>query len=57
MIHCDNKDRANILVDQFWSVLIKDETATLPELPQHNPIEDLQITEEGARKLLENIVL
>ena len=57
-LHCDSKDRANILVDQFRSVFTKDdETATLAELLQHNPIEDLQIREEGVRKLLENIVV
>ena len=48
----------SLVVDRFHSGFTKDdEAATLPELPHHNPIEDLQIREEGVRKLLENIVL
>ncbi|KAK7103646.1 hypothetical protein V1264_018511 [Littorina saxatilis] len=54
---CESKNKADILVNQFRSVFTQEQKGKprLPELPQHNPIEDLQIREEGVKKLLQNI--
>ena len=57
ILHCDPKQKANLLNKQFSSVFGTDDDSTLPELgpSQYPDMDDIRITTAGVLKLLKNL--
>ena len=55
VLHYDNETKAEILLNQFKSVFTKSDGKIPKPSKQYPAIDDLVVTEDGVRKLLQNI--
>ena len=56
-MHADSRDKTNILNRQYESVYTHEDTSSVPKPSgePYNPMEEITVTEEGVRKLLQKL--
>ena len=56
-MHADSRDKTNILNRQYESVYTHEDTSSVPKpsCEPYNPMEEITVTEEGVKKLLQKL--